>query len=350
VIAARLVGFGDPPVFAVDEVPDPVPGPQEVVVELRAAALNRRDRWIWTDPDESTALPVTLGSDGAGTVAAVGPGVRGVTVGEEVVIDATLGWGEREDEPGEAFDILGAPVDGTFAERVVVPATNVAPKPARLTWEEAAALNLAGLTAWRAAVTCGGVGPGVRVLVTGAGGGVSTFVLQIAVALGAEVVVTSSRQEKIARAAGLGAFGGVLYTQEDWPERAVRLAGGPFDVVVDSHGGPTWPGALRALRRGGTLVSFGDTGGAEAAIDVSDVYWSWRRILGTTMGSPREHRALLRHVEGASWRPVIDGVHPLDRIGDAAARLDAPDRFGKVVVVPRRAAAAQDGAAGAAAG
>lgn len=333
-IAARLVGFGDPPTFAVSEVPDPVPGPGEVVVELRAAALNRRDRWIWADPDESTAVPVTLGSDGAGTIATIGPGVGGVQVGDEVVIDATLGWGEREEEPGAAFDILGAPVDGTLAQRVVVPAGNVARKPARLTWEEAAALSLAGLTAWRAVVTCGDVGPGARLLVTGAGGGVSTFVLQIAVARGAEVIVTSSREDKLRRATELGARGGVLYTGEDWPERAAALAGGSFDVVVDSHGGRTWPGALRALRRGGTLVSFGDTGGAEGVIDVSEVYWSWRRILGTTMGSPREYRALLRHVEAASWRPVIDSVYPLERIDDAAARLDAPERFGKVVLLP----------------
>lgn len=345
-IAARLVGFGDPPAFSLDEMPDPAPGPGEVAVAVRAAALNRRDRWIWTDPEESTDLPVILGSDGAGTIVAVGAGVDDLAVGDDVVIDPTLGWGDREDEPGESFDILGAPVAGTLAQQVVVPAANIAPRPQRLTWEEAAALNLAGLTAWRATVTCAGAGPGVRLLVTGAGSGVSTFVFQIAAALGAEVVVTSGSEEKIARAVALGAVGGVLYTDEDWPERAVALAGGPFDAVVDSHGGPTWPGALRSLRRGGALVSFGDTGSAEATIDVSEVYWSWRRIVGTTMGSPREYRALLRHVETASWRPVVDSVYPLERIADAAARLDAPTRFGKVVVVPPRRDASERQVAG----
>ncbi|MDH4344894.1 MAG: zinc-binding dehydrogenase [Thermoleophilia bacterium] len=330
-IATRLVEPGDPPTFALEQLPGPVAGPGEVVVSLRAAALNRRDWWIWTDP-ASDPLPVTLGSDGAGVVESVGGGVDGVAVGDEVVIDATLGWGDREDEPGEAFDILGSPLDGTFAEQVVVPAANVAPKPARLSWEEAAALSLAGLTAWRAVVTCAEAAPGRSLLITGAGSGVSTFAVQIAAALGAEVWVTSGSEEKLARAAALGAAGGVSYRDPAWPERLVELAGGPLDAAIDSYGGPSWPGALRALRRGGTLVSFGDTGAAEAAIDVSEVYWQWRRIVGTTMGSPREYRALLAHVETASWRPVVDSVFPLAEIDAAARRLDAPERFGKVVL------------------
>lgn len=335
-IAARLVAPGDPPTFALEQEPDPVPGAGEVVVELRAAALNRRDWWIWTDPI-GHELPVTLGSDGAGVVAAVGAGVTGVAVGDEVVIDATLGWGDREDEPGEAFDILGSPVDGTFAEQVLVPAANVAPKPARLTWEEAAALNLAGLTAWRAAMTCARAAPGRDVLVTGAGSGVSTFALQIAAALGARVFVTTSTEEKLARALALGATAGSSYRDPDWPERVVELAGGPLDAAIDSYGGPSWPGALRALRRGGTLVSFGDTGGPAATIEVAEVYWQWRRVVGTTMGSPREFRALLSHVETAAWRPVVDSVFPLAQIDDAARRLDDPERFGKVVLAIRGA-------------
>lgn len=330
-IATRLVGFGDPPAFRLEELPDPVPGSGEVVVALRAAALNRRDRWLWAEPS-SCELPVTLGSDGAGTVAAIGEGVVGLSTGDEVVIDATLGWGEREDEPGSAFEILGAPLDGTFAELVVVPAANIAPKPKRLTWEEAAALNLAGLTAWRATLTCAGANRERTILVTGAGSGVSTFAVQIAVALGARVFVTSSSEEKIARAVALGAVGGWRYQDPDWPLRILELAGGPLDAAIDSFAGRTWGRALRTLRRGGTLVTFGDTGSSEATIEAAEVYWSWRRIVGTTMGSPREYRALLDHVERASWRPVIDSVYPLAEIDAAARRLDAAERFGKVVL------------------
>jgi NADPH:quinone reductase-like Zn-dependent oxidoreductase len=253
-------------------------------------------------------------------------------VGDEVVFDATLGWGDSEECPTPEFDILGAPTEGTFAEQVVVPAENVAPKPARLGWEEAAALNLAGLTAWRATVTCADVGPGTTLLVTGAGSGVSTFVVQIAVALGARVFVTSSTSAKLERARALGADAGFSYLDPDWPEQVREAAGGGLDAAIDSYGGPSWPGALRALRVGGTLVTFGDTSPEPASIDVSDVYWQWRRILGTTMGSPREYRALLSHLGQAAWRPVIDSVYPLESIAEAAARLDAPDRFGKIVL------------------
>lgn len=332
--AAQLVGFGDPPAFEVREVPDPVIHPDEVVVDLKAAALNRRDWWIWRQPG-SADLPVTLGSDGAGVVAAVGAAVDNVAPGDEVVFDATLNWGEREEAPGSEFDILGAPTDGTFADKVVVPARNIAPKPRRLSWEEAAALNLGGLTAWRAAVTCAGVGEGRTLLVTGAGGGVSSFVVQIAAAQGGRVLITSGSQEKIDRALSLGASIGFNYRDPEWPQRVREAADGGVDAVVDSYGAPSWTSCLRALRDGGVLVSFGDTGGADARVDVLDVYWHWRSIVGTTMGSPREYRALLEHVEHGSWRPVIDSVFPLRAIDAAAQRLIAPDRFGKVVLADR---------------
>jgi zinc-binding alcohol dehydrogenase/oxidoreductase len=329
--AVRLVEFGEDPRFEIQDVPDPVPGPGEVVVDLRAAAFNRRDRWVWTAPGYCE-LPVTLGSDGAGVVSAVGEGVDGVRPGDEVVFDPTLNWGESEEHPTPQFDILGAPTDGTFAERVVVPAANVAAKPARLGWEDAAALNLGGLTAWRATVTCAGVGPGRTILVTGAGSGVSTFVIQIAVAHGARVFVTSSTDGKLSRARALGAEAGASYLEPDWPDRIRALAGGRLDAAVDSYGGPSWDGALKTLRTGGALVSFGDTSGPETTLTTDEVYWQWRRVIGTSMGSPREYRALLAHVEGARWRPVIDTVFPLEQFDAAVRRLGAGDRFGKVVL------------------
>jgi NADPH:quinone reductase-like Zn-dependent oxidoreductase len=265
-------------------------------------------------------------------VSAVGSGVTGVAPGDEVVFDPTLNWGDSEDHPGPEFDILGATVDGTFAEKVLVSAASVAPKPARLTWEEAAALNLGGLTAWRATVTCARAARGRTLLVTGAGSGVSTFIVQIAAALGARVFVTSSSDHKLARARELGAEGGVSYLEPDWPEKLRALAGGGLDAAIDSFGGPAWEGALQALGTGGTLVSFGDTSGDQSTVTTSEIYWQWRRILGTTMGSPREYRALLEHVERASWRPVIDSVFALDQIDEAARRLTSPERFGKIVL------------------
>lgn len=325
------MAFGDPPRFELHNVPDPVPGPGEAVVALCAAALNRRDPWVWTSPGYCS-LPVTLGSDGAGVVAAVGDGVDAVAPGDEVVIDPTLNWGSDEDHPLPDFDILGAPTDGTFAEQVVVPAANLAPKPARLTWTEAAAINLAGLTAWRAAVTCAGAAPGRKLLVTGAGSGVSSFVIQIAAARGARVFVTTSTEAKLERARSLGAAGGASYRDPEWPERIIALAGEELDAAIDSYGGPSWEGALRTLRTGGTLVSFGDTSGPATTLTTAEVYWRWRTVRGTSMGSPREYRAMLAHVGAANWHPAIDNVFALEAIVDAARRLDAPDRFGKVVL------------------
>ena len=331
--AARLTAFGDPPTFELVEVADPMPAEGEVVVDIVAAALNRRDPWIWLTPG-CCPLPVTLGSDGAGVVSTVGPSVEAVASGDEVCIDPTLGWGDDEACPTDAFDILGAPTDGTFAERVVVPAANVAPRPSRLSWEECGALSLAGLTAWRAAITCAQAGPGRDVLVTGAGGGVASFAVQIASASGSRVWVTSSSDEKLARARTLGAVGGFRYDDPDWPDRARAATGGKgFDAAIDSYGGAgAWEQCLRALRRGGTLVSYGDTGGAETTVTVAEVYWEWRRVLGTSMGSPREFRAMLDHVRTAAWRPVVDRVYPLGDIALAARRLGEPDRFGKVVL------------------
>ena len=328
--ALRLMEFRDPPRFELAQVPDPEPGPGEVVIALRAAALNRRDPWIWTSPGYCP-LPVTLGSDGAGVIAAVGDDVSDLAVGDQVIFDPTLGWGESEEHPTDAFDILGAPLDGTFAERVAVPAANVVAKPERLSWEEAAALNLGGLTAWRATITCAGAAPGRSVLVTGAGSGVATFAVQIAVARGARVYVTSSTEEKLERARALGAAGGVSYRDAAWPQRLRDQAGGGLDAAIDSYGGPSWEGALQALGPGGTLVSFGDTSGPQTTLTTAEVYWQWRRIIGTSMGSPREYRAMVAHADRARWRPVIDSVYPLDDFQAAVSRLEDPGRFGKVV-------------------
>ena len=330
--AMQLVEFGDPPRFEMREVADPVPAADEVVVDVVAAALNRRDPWVWTTPSYCP-LPVTLGSDGAGVVSSAGAAVTSVAEGDEVVIYPTLNWGEGELVPGPDFDIVGAPTDGTFAEKILIAARNVAPRPARLTWEESAALPLSGLTAWRALFTCGRVGPGSRVLVTGAGGGVSSFLIQLATAAGADVVATTGSAEKANRAVALGAKAAVQYRDPDWPQAVLRAAEGELDAVIDSYGGLTWSTTLPLLRRGGVLVSFGDTAGPEATVQLADVYWNWRSIVGTSMGSPEEFQALLSHVESAAWRPVVDSTFELEDLDAAAQRLSSPTRHGKVVVL-----------------
>jgi NADPH:quinone reductase-like Zn-dependent oxidoreductase len=310
-----------------EQVEDPVAGAGEVVVELRAAAVNRRDLLVRNPPGPHYQFPLPLipGSDGAG--------VRRDT-GEEVVVYSGLGWGEREDAAGPEWRILGGPDDGTYAELVKLPESNVFPKPGRLSWEEAAAFPLAALTAFRGLFTVGRLEAGETALVLGAGSGVSTFAVQLAAQAGARVLVTSSAAEKIDRARELGADGGVLYTEGDWPEAARELTSGRgVDVVFDSVG-TTWADSARALRRGGRLVVLGGTGGPTVELDVRAIYLNWLSILGTTMGSARDFAALLRMVDEGIWRPVIDSVRPLAEAELAHRRMQAGEHFGKLVLLP----------------
>lgn len=307
----------EPGRLEVARVDDPRPGDGEVVVELRAAALNRRDLGVVAGRYGDFDLPFVPGSDGAG--------VRRDT-GAEVVILPSLAWGEREDSPGPDFRILGGADDGTFAELIAVPEENVFPKPRRLSWHEAAAVPLAGLTAYRALFVRGRLAAGETVLVLGAGGGVATTAIQLAVHAGARVLVTSSSEEKIARAVELGAVSGVLYTEAAWPHEV-----GEVDLVLDSVG-TTWPDSLRCLRPGGRLVAFGATGGADARLDARSFYFGQQSILGTTMGSPRDFAALLRMVDDGTWHPVVDSVRPLADVEAALARLEAQQHQGKLVL------------------
>ena len=302
-----------------EDFDDPVAGPGEVVVELRAAAVNRRDLLLRNPPGPAYQfpLPLILGSDGAG--------IRRDT-GEEVVIYPGFDWGPREDAAGPDWRILGGPEHGTYAELVKVPEENLFPKPARFSWEEAAAFPLAALTAFRALFEVGRLTGDESVLVLGAGSGVSTLAVLLAVQAGARVLVTSSSQEKIERAKELGAAGGVLYTEEGWPEAA-----GPVDIVLDSVGS-TWRDSIRALRQGGRLVVFGGTGGPEVTMDVRAVYLNWKSIIGTMMGSHRDFAGLMRMVDMGVWKPVIDSVWPLAEAEAAHERMKDGQHFGKLVL------------------
>ncbi len=325
--AVLLTGHGGPEVLQPATVPDPEPGPGQVAIDLVRAALNHRE--VWIREGRPGPLPAILGSDGAGVVSEVGPGVEGVAAGDEVVVNPSLDWGPGEDEPGPDFRILGRPDQGTYAERIVLAAHQVRPRPKGWSWDECAALPLAGLTAWRA-LRLAGAGPGRRILVTGAGGGVATFLVQIGAALGATVVATTGSATKVARALELGAAEAVDYHDPEWPGQI-----GPVDAAIDSIGGPGLDAVISTLVRGGVLVSFGDTSRETAAVDLAEVFLEWRRIQGTTMGSPREFDALLEHLATANWRPVIDSTFPLEEAAEAHRRLVNPERTGKVVLAIR---------------
>ncbi len=319
-----------------ESLPDPAPGAGEVVVRLRAAALNHRDVWIRSGTGAYAAgfpKPVILGSDGSGQVTAVGDGVDRALVGREVVINPSLDWGDDDLAQGPGFRILGLPDDGTYAEGIRVPARNVLPKPVRLSFEEAAAIPLAALTAYRAVVSRARVQAGETVLVTGVGGGVSTFALQMAAHLKARVLVTSGSDAKLARAREMGAAGGANYRTGDWAREIVALAGGQGpDVVIDSVGGETFARAIDILKPGGRIATYGATSGPVKDFAPRSVFWKQITVLGTTMGSPREFEAMLRLYDGGGLRPVIDRVFPLADAAAAHRRMEEAGQFGKIVL------------------
>ena len=303
-----------------ETIPDPQPGSGEAVVELRAAGLNRRDLLVRTGT-YPFPLPLVPGSDGAG--------VRRDT-GEEIVVFPGLGWGDREDAPAEGFGILGGPRDGTYAELIALPVENLFPKPSALSWAEAAAFPLAAVTAYRGLFSRGGLSSGETVLILGAGSGVSTFAVSMAAQAGARVLVTSSSDEKIERARALGAEAGVNYARmPDWPAAVEEL--GPVDLVFDSVGS-TWQQSLDAVRAGGRVVVFGGTGGTEVTLQVRPFYFRQQSLHGTQLGSPRDFEGLLRMLEEATWKPVLDSVRPLAEADAALARLESGEHFGKLVL------------------
>ena len=328
--AVVLTETGTPDVLRLGPAPDPVAGAGEVVVALRAAALNRRDVFLRKGIAPSP-LPVIPGSDGAGIVRSVGAGVSGIAEGDEVVILPSLGWGGGEHAPAPGFRILGGPDDGTYAELVRIPAENVFPKPPRLSFEEAAALPLAGLTAYRALVSRARIRSGETVLILGIGGGVATIALHIARAAGCRVIVTSSSDDKLARAKELGATGGVNYTEDGWVAAVKEMSGGGVDVVVDSVGS-TWADSVNSVRAGGRVVAFGGTGGGKVEMMVRPITMGQVSFLGTTMGSPRDFAGLLAAVAHQTWTPVIDSIRPLAEVADAHTREEAGDHFGKLVL------------------
>lgn len=325
---------GAPEVLRFEEVPDPTARPGEVVVALRAAALNHRDVWVRMGTGPAVPQePVILGSDGAGEVVSVGEGVEAAWVGREVMINPGLAFGDDRRGQGPDFQILGSPDNGTYAERVAVPVANVYSKPATLPFDEAASIPLAGLTAYRAVVTRAEVGPGDLVLVTGIGGGVALFALAMARLRGARVFVTSSSETKRALARELGAEGGVSYREPDWPDALLELTGGqPPTVVIDGSGGEPLARALGVVAIGARVVNYGGTAGPLPALEPRVLFWKQLNLLGTTMGSPREFTGMLRMVDEQGLRPVIDSRFPLAEAAAAHRRMERSEHFGKIVL------------------
>lgn len=312
---------------------DLVPGLGEAVVALKAAALNRRDYWITQGMYPGIRLPVVLGSDGAGIVTRLGDGVSPDWLQREVIINPGWNWGDSNAAQSTDFQILGMPDNGTFADEVRVPAEYLADKPQHLSWHEAAAVPLAGVTAYRAVFTQGRLQPGERVLISGVGGGVATFALQYAIATGASVVVTSSSSEKIERAIQLGATAGFDYTADGWHKRLLSEHG-PVDLIIDSAGGDGYANLIDVAAPGGRVVNYGATAGPPKKLDLFKIFWKQLHLIGSTMGSPDDFSAMLAFVNQHQIKPVVDEIFSLADGNEAITRMKNSQQFGKLVIDP----------------
>ena len=316
--AIRLTELGAP--FNLEDIPAPDAKGTSLKVLLKCAALNRRDYWMQQGQYPGIALPVTPGSDGAG-----------ICNGHEVVINPGLFWGDKEEYQSSDFHILGMPEDGTLAEEAIIPAENIHEKPSHLTWEEAAALPLAGVTAFRALFTQGQAKPGEKLLITGIGGGVALTAMQFAIASGMEVCVTSGNDEKLSNATALGAIGTANYHRADWT-KDLSKAHGLFDIILDSAGGDSFNHLLKLVRPGGRIIVYGGTQGKIQNLSPQVLYWRQITLRGTTMGSQKDFGDMLKFVSEHQIRPVVDAVFEMDQINDAVAKLRDGTQFGKVVV------------------
>ena len=325
---------------ALTDVADPEPAPGEVVVKIRAAALNRLDLWTVSGvlPIEHK-FPHVLGADGAGEIESVGDGVRGLKPGTKVVINPALSCGSCEFcRSGEQslctrLRMLGEHVTGTLAEKISIPAGNVFPFPEHLSFAEAAALGTTFITAYRMLFTRGRLQPGEWVLTTGIGGGLALSLFQLARPVAGRLFVTSSSRAKLDRALELGADEAIDYSEQDVGKEVRSLTGKRgVDLIVDSAAGPSVDSLLRALRKGGRLVVAGATAGTHSEVGWQRVFWNQLEIIGSTMGSVTDVSDMLRMVAGARIRPIIDRTFSLADGADALRYVDSGERFGKVVV------------------
>ncbi|MFY8020566.1 MAG: zinc-binding dehydrogenase [Bacteroidia bacterium] len=327
--ASILKGINQPLVF--EETSNPIPEADEVVVKVKAAALNHRDVWIQKGQYAGLVFPIILGSDGSGIVSAAGSDDNKHLIGKEVIINPSLNWGSNPRVQAKDYIILGLPKNGCLAEEVSIPSRLVHEKPAHLSFEQASALPLAGLTGYRASMVRAGIKSGETVLVTGAGGGVALFCIQFAIAQGCKVFVTSGSDEKIEKAIALGAIGGVNYKNEDWHKALVKISGG-FDAIIDSACGDNFSKLVDMAKPGGRIAFYGATLGAFNSGVPAKIFWKQLDILGSTMGNDDEFKAMLEFVNKHKIVPVVDEVFPLVNAEAAMRKMDEGKQFGKIVL------------------
>ena len=334
--------FGGPEVLRYEDVADPKIGPGEVLVKVRAVALNHLDLWVRNGlPALQTPLPFWTGSDVAGDVVEVGAGVEGVKVGDRMAVNPNLTCGrceyclQGEDPLCDSFGILGEHRVGGLAEYVAVDGRNVLRLPDHIGYEAAAAFILVNMTAWRMLLTQAALRPGEDLLILGVGGGVSSAAVGIGKLCGARVWVTSSSDDKLERAKALGADECINYAKEDWAAAVWQRTGKRgVDVVLENVGAATWKHSLRVLAKGGRLVTCGATSGPKGETDIRVLFWRQLRIIGSTMATRKEFRDAMTQLFRGTLKPIVDRVFPLKDGAEAQRLLAEGKQFGKLVLAP----------------
>ncbi len=306
--------------------------PTKSLVKIHSAALNHRDLWIQKGKYAGLKYPITPGSDGSGIVVSTGSHEDEGWIGKEIIINPSLHWGKEETHQDPAqFKILGLPDNGTLAEFVKVPVSSLVEKPPGLSFEEAAALPLAGLTAFRAVFRRGMAAPGMKIFITGIGGGVALFAMQFCLKANAEVYVSSGQKEKLDRARAMGAKNGINYRDPEWAKE-LKDHVGQFDLIIDGAGGNDLNHLLDLSRPGGTIVSYGSTRGNPTNIELRRIFWKQLNLMGTTMGSPGDFLAMVEFIDTQQIKPVIDMCYSMKDGEAAMRRMDNEQQFGKIVI------------------
>lgn len=307
---------------------EPVIEEGKILVKMKTGGLNHRDLKIPGRRSEEDHSALILGSDGAGIVEKIGKGVTSFSLGDEVIINPGNGWNENSDAPPEGYEILGMPNHGTFAQKVLVAEEQLEKKPSYLTWEEAGVLALSGLTGYRALYTKGNLQAGQTVFIPGAGGGVSTFLIQFAKASGARVLTSSRSKGKREKALEIGADI-AIDTNGDWLK---ELSKEKVDLVIDSVGGTTFTKSLEVLKKGGKMVTFGSSTEDEFTINIRQFFYGQYQLYGSTMGSREELKEMIKFIELHQIHPVVDKIFKIEEASKAFQYLEASNQFGKIAL------------------
>lgn len=318
--------------LTINDIPEPEVKDDDVLINIKFAALNHRDLWIIKGAYSKIRLPVVPGSDCAGIVRKTGKNVTEFLPGDEVIINPGLNWGENENYQSGDFKIIGMPDNGTLAEFISVDKKYVCKKPVHLDLAAAAAIPLTGITAFRSVFKKAELTINDCILIPGIGSGVSTFVLLFAVSIGARVFVTSGSNEKIRHAVSLGAEAGVNYNNESWDKEISEISGNKINVVIDGSGGATISKCMDMINYGGRIVSYGSTLGNINDFPMARLFWKQLKISGSTMGSPDDFIEMINYFNDHKITPIVDAIFDLENITEAFEKMNESKQFGKIVI------------------